>query len=244
MKVDVVFLPALLKPEHLRDRAVVVFDVLRATTTAIAALTAGVSEIRIFEDAESAMRAACSFNGPRILCGERDCLPPPGFDLGNSPASFDAKLHKDKTVFMATTNGTRAIVAAQEAKELLTGALVNASAVARHLLPRKVDGITLLCAGTAGEIATEDVIGAGAVLNSLLHQQPRPDLELTDSARIALSLFRLSETNLPRALRDTRGGRNVIAARLDSDIDDAAALDTSRIVPRVRDRIIRISQLD
>jgi len=42
MKLDVVLLPALLQPEHLENRAVVVFDVLRATTSMTAALEVGV----------------------------------------------------------------------------------------------------------------------------------------------------------------------------------------------------------
>ena len=42
MRVDVVYLPADLRPHHLAGRAVAVFDVLRATTTMTAALAAGV----------------------------------------------------------------------------------------------------------------------------------------------------------------------------------------------------------
>src|SRR5437764_990278 len=83
--VEVILLPADLRREHLDGRAVVVFDVLRATTTMTAALEAGVREIRVFGDLASAREAAAGFTEPRILCGEEQCLPPEGFDLGNSP---------------------------------------------------------------------------------------------------------------------------------------------------------------
>ena len=45
---------------------------------------------------------------------------------------------------------------------VFTAALVNASAVASALAKTGRD-ITLLCAGTNGEPAMEDVLGAGAV---------------------------------------------------------------------------------
>ena len=79
MHADVVLLPTDLKPQHLRDRACVVFDVLRATTTMAAALHAGVSEIRLFDHLDAARAAAGACDGPRLLCGEAQCLAPPGF---------------------------------------------------------------------------------------------------------------------------------------------------------------------
>ena len=47
-------------------------------------------------------------------------------------------------------------IAARSAKLLLAGAVVNASAVARALAESGLD-VTLLCAGTNGQIAMEDV---------------------------------------------------------------------------------------
>src|SRR5688500_13494576 len=132
MQADVVLLPRDLDPQSIRDRAVVVFDVLRATTSMTAALAAGVKEIRIFPDLDAARHAAAVFPGRRLLCGESACLAPPGFDLGNSPGQFLPD-HAGATLFMCTTNGTRALIAARSAPVVLTGALVNAAAVATRL---------------------------------------------------------------------------------------------------------------
>jgi 2-phosphosulfolactate phosphatase len=234
MNVDVVFLPSALRPEeHLSQRTVVVFDVLRATTSMVAALDAGVAEIRVFADTKEALASATEFNGVRLLCGEVNCLAPPGFDVGNSPREFRRELHAGRTMFMSTTNGTRAIVAARSAPLVLAGALVNAAAVARRCATEARD-VTLLCAGTNGAIAMEDVLGAGAVIARL------PDARLaSDSARIALRLFDSQSRKLPDALRDSAGGRNVIAATLARDIDFAAQLDAFEIVPVIHDRPLR-----
>src|SRR5688572_13135682 len=164
MNVDVVLLPGMLQSSHLQ-RTVVVFDVLRATTSMAAALNAGVSEIQVFPTLESAQSAAAEHGGMKLLCGESRCLPPPGFDLGNSPGAFGAA-HAGMTAFMATTNGTRAIVAAQSAPRVLAAALVNARATAQALFAADQD-VTLLCAGTNDQVAMEDIIGAGAVIAEL-----------------------------------------------------------------------------
>jgi len=57
MKIDVVVLPGLLKEGEVGGRAVVVFDVLRATTSMTAALWAGAREIRVFGSLEAARGA-------------------------------------------------------------------------------------------------------------------------------------------------------------------------------------------
>jgi 2-phosphosulfolactate phosphatase len=238
MRLNLVLLPRDATAESFAGRAVVVFDVLRATTTMTAALAAGVSEIRIFGDTESARQAAAAVGDPKpMLCGEAQCLPPPGFDLGNSPGALNRAAHDGKTLFMSTTNGTRAIIAARGAQLLLAGALVNASAVARALVESGLD-LTLLCAGTNGEIAMEDVIGAGAVADAV-QQLGKVDLE-SDAARMAVRLFRGAKNDLRSALAEGAGGQNVIAAKLEADIDFAARLSVLDIVGRVYDAPLRL----
>jgi len=222
LPVDVVLRPADLTESQVLDRTVVVFDVLRATTTMAAALAAGVREIRIFPDKTAAINAARSFDYPRLLCGEENCLPPAGFDLGNSPGAF-GQTHAGQTLFMSTTNGCKAILAAQRAARLCIGALVNASAASRIAIEPSL-AITLLCAGTNGQIATEDLLGAGAVLDAMDRQSGF--VVESDCVAIALNLFRGSRSNLSRVLRESIGGKNVIAAGLEPDIDFAARLDS------------------
>lgn len=223
MKAHVVLLPKDLTAADTTGRVVVVFDVLRATTSMLAALATGVKEIRVFDTLDAAAQAASSFSGPRLLCGERQCLCPPGFDLGNSPAAFTPQ-HAGQTLFMCTTNGTRAIVAAQQARMILIGALTNASAMARRLHQLGSD-FTLLCAGTNGQIAMEDVLGAGAVLQALESSAP-PELA-SDTARMALRLFQATRADLLAPLRQAQGGQNVIHAGLASDLEFAARLDAT-----------------
>ena len=240
VRIDVVLLPKHLEPRQLDGRTVVVFDVLRATTTMAAALAAGVEEIRVFGSLDEAARAAAADPGARILCGEENCLPPPGFDLGNSPGAFRRESHAGRTAYMSTTNGTRAILAARRARTVFAGALVNASAVARAVAAAGAD-VTLLCAGTGGAVAMEDVIGAGAVMAALGRSFPiSPD---SDAALIARRLYEAAAHDLRTALIESLGGRNVIAAGLLEDIAFAARLDALDVVGFVERQTLSVKPL-
>jgi 2-phosphosulfolactate phosphatase len=238
MKVDVLFAPTDALPQVFEGRAVAVFDVVRATTTMTAALASGVKEIRLFPTIESAQVAAreSGLSVRAMLCGERNCLRPDGFDFGNSPGEMIRSWSAGQTLFMCTTNGTRAVIAARGAAALFTAALVNASAAARVLVRSGMD-VILLCAGLKGEVALEDAIGAGAVIASM------GDVELiSDRARIARRLFDGARGDLRGALAESAGGRNVLANGLGPDIDFAAQLDRYDVIGRVDGQALAVSR--
>jgi 2-phosphosulfolactate phosphatase len=107
--------------------------------------------------------------------------------------------------------------------------LVNASAMAIALGEIGRD-VTLLCAGTNGAFAPEDFIGAGAVAHELLLDfEAIPDVMTRQAAHFFLNC----REDLPRALRATQGGKNIIAAGLEPDIDFAARLRVFDIVVEV-----------
>lgn len=237
MNADVILLPKDLDAACLTDRAVAVFDVLRATTSITAALAAGVAEVRVFGDLDSCLSAAAAFAGPKLTCGERHTVAPPGFDLGNSPGQFTAD-HAGRTVFMTTTNGTKAIVAARTAPVMVTAALVNATAAARRLAASGRD-VTLLCSGSDGAASLEDTLGAGAVLHAL---QGLAEVTVDgDLARMALHLFAACRDRLPAVLADTHGGHNIRRVKLDADIAFAARLDVFEVVGHVSDGPLRVT---
>jgi 2-phosphosulfolactate phosphatase len=222
MRCDVVLLPRDFAPEHARG-TVVVFDVLRATTSITAALASGAKEVHVFGSLDEVRQAAPSVGG--LLCGESKCLRPEGFDLGNSPGDYTSEIVTAKTVLLATTNGTRALVAARHAQHLLVGSLVNAAGVARKIADLN-QPVTLLCSGTEGAVSMEDLIGCGAVIEEVGISLDT----LSDTALIAHHLFLTNRADLASALRQTRGGRNIIAAGLEPDIEFCARLNSFETV--------------
>jgi 2-phosphosulfolactate phosphatase len=212
--IDVAFTRADLRPA---DVAVVI-DVLRATTTATQALAAGYRSVLCVESIEVAL----TLRGPgRVLAGERHCVRPPGFDQGNSPREA-ARCHGDELV-LATTNGAPAVsAAAQTAPVVLLGCLLNLDAMVATLQGADVQ---IVCAGTDGAVALEDVYAAGRISAGLQGQR-------TDAARVAEGVARSYPTP-HAALAQSAGAEALRAADLAGDIDDCAAESTLDVIGRV-----------
>jgi len=226
--IDVIFGPWLLDRSRLTGAQVVVLDVLRATSAMVTALHHGAKEIRLFPTPEEVLAARAGAAVPVILGGERGCLKVPGFDVGNSPAEYATPATRGATILMSTTNGTRALLAVQDARRVLVGALLNATATADALLEEYIQGDTLLvCAGTEGQIAIEDTIGAGAILWQLMQRTLSTALPFTDSAWIAYQTYAAVRPRLGAGLRLGRGAVNLIRAGLEEDIDRCAAVPNS-----------------
>ena len=242
--IDLFVNPDDLAGADLSQSQVVVFDVLRATSTIATALANGAREVRLFDSLDAARAARREWPttaGPALLAGEQKCLKPEDFDLGNSPREFVTEKIGGATVLLATTNGTRAAVRARSARKLFAGSLLNVTATAQALLP-EVDGLhtLLVCAGTNGKLAFEDILGAGAVLFSLMQTTYRADLPFTDGAWLAYHAFAGVRSRLPAALRLGAGGINVIDAGLEEDIDYVARLDALPVLARIEDSPLRV----
>ena len=233
--IDVLLTPADLANAEalLPESQVVIFDVLRATSTIVTALHNVAREVRLF-DSLDAVRAAKGSGGmglPVVLAGAETCLQPADFAVGNPPREQVTAQVGGATVLLATTNGTRAAVRARGAKHLFAGSLLNATATAQVLAPNLESAHTLLvCAGTDGRLALEDSLGAGAVLFSLLAHTYRADLPFTDGAWLAYHAFSAVRPRLGAALRLGQGAINIIEAGLEEDIDFCARIDTMPVV--------------
>lgn len=212
--IDVAFTRAELRSAEVA----VVVDVLRATSTATQALAAGYDSVLCAESVE----LAGTLRGPgRILAGERRCVMPPGFDLGNSPR--EAVRRRGDQLVLATTNGAPAIVAAADhAPVVLLGCLLNLDAVLGALADRDVQ---IVCSGTDATVALEDVYVAGRLCLAL--EGPR-----TDAARVAEAVARSYRRPLD-ALAASAGARALIAAGLADDIAFCARESVLGVVGRV-----------
>jgi 2-phosphosulfolactate phosphatase len=244
------FLPQLVPPDALSGATVVVIDVLRASTVIARALAAGAREVIPCLQVDEARRIAASLPaGTAVLGGERGGLRIEGFHLGNSPDEYSAASVGGRTVVFTTTNGTRAMQACRSARRVLVGAFVNRLAVCRAL--EHEERVHLLCAGTEGRITREDVLLAGAIVETLLearqrqvppHPGPLPEGEgsrcANDEARLALSAWhevagggQISPARIAVELADSQGGRNLIQLGLEKDFEAVARIDSVAEVP-------------
>jgi 2-phosphosulfolactate phosphatase len=105
LKVDICFSPDLLPLYQLPGRVAVIVDVLRATSTIVTALAAGVTEV--FPVATLDECAALGREHGYITAAERDGVAAEGFDLGNSPFGFLNPNFpvRGRSLAISTTNG-------------------------------------------------------------------------------------------------------------------------------------------
>jgi len=213
--IDVAFTPAQLRPA---DVAVVI-DVLRATSTATQALAAGYRRVLCTDTIERAHR----LRGPgRVLAGERGGVMPVGFDQGNSP--LEAETVRGDELVLATTNGAPAIVgAALAAGTALIACLLNLEAVL-EVLEDEQSELLIVCSGTDGAPALEDVYVAGRISGAL--GGPR-----TDAALIAEAVARGHRDAL-EALAASADAGALRAVGLERDIAYCAQESRLSVVPR------------
>ena len=172
--VSVHLLPSLIPPGTLRGGVAVIVDVLRATTVMIKALAAGCEAVIPCGEIDEAKGVAARFAaGTALLAGERQGLPIPGFDMGNSPGEFTPEVCQGKTLVMTTTNGTRAILASLEAERIYIASFANLRATSDEILVqvlKKDHGrpVHIVCAGTEGRISLEDSLLAGALASQIV----------------------------------------------------------------------------
>lgn len=210
--------------------AVVVIDTLRFTSTVISALAAGADGILPVAEEDAARSRAAELGA--LLGGERDALPLPGFDLGNSPPSYDQSTVAGRLIVMTTTNGTRAVGATAEAGRVLAGCLLNAEVTADELTAADPERVLLLCAGRRGAVAADDLATAGCLAGSLLLMAAA---EPTDAARTAIALFDAWKGDLLGLLNRSASGRKLASLGLVADIEFCARVDAVPLVAELDD---------
>jgi 2-phosphosulfolactate phosphatase len=229
--------PDRLTPTLLTESVAVVIDVLRATTTMIHALAAGCEAVWPVEEVEDARRVADGMRAGRVLLGgERDGVPPAGFDLGNSPSEYTRARCKGTTLILTTSNGTRALLRAAAAARTLIAGFVNYSAVCEQLAD-EVRPIDIVCAGYLGDVALEDALLAGALVEFLCEHGA---VALNDAARLAWDCFEHHGRVLDGALEISAGGVHLRRLGYDEDIRTAAKVDQFALVPEVRREPLRV----
>ena len=238
MKIDVYYTPLGLVAGDLAGRGVIVIDALRATTTVITALANGAKAVIPAATSEEAVRLASNLEKDGVvLAGERKSVKIAGFALGNSPREMTPAAVAGKTIVLATTNGTPALVAAQGGDPVLVGAPANFKALAegaRGLLAQRGD-LVIMCAGREKQFALEDAYTAGRLVKAI--RKGIRKLALNDAARGAVALVAEFD-GWTEALEASEAAHQLADADLADDVGFAARPDRFGVVPVYADRRI------
>ena len=223
--VHVCMSPALIDQFDVSEAIVVVIDILRATTTMCVAFDNGAEYMVPVEHIDECLAYR---DLGYLLAGERAGEQIAGFDFGNSPFSYTPEAVQGKKIAMTTTNGTRAIKAAQErnAKAIVVGSFGNISALTRWLV-RKNEHVCLLCAGWRDHVTLEDTIYAGAVSRKLRQHFRR----FQDTALVAETLFQSANIRKRYFFRHSSHFNRLIHLNLQEEVKYAMRRDTHPVIP-------------
>jgi len=230
MRVHVALTPGEFPTLGLAGRAALVIDVLRATTSVVAACAAGCRQVIPVASADAARERAGRVPGA-LLAGERGGDPIDGFDLGNSPLEFTAERVAGRTIILTTTNGTGAMLAAAGAETAAVAALTNVEAAARWAAEQGRD-VTLLCSGETGRFSLEDAVCAGIVVDRLAAEAP---VDCTDAALAARRVGQYYARDLSRLVEDSTWARKLTRAGREADLVACLAFAGLSEVPRLAD---------
>lgn len=239
MRIDVLFGVQQLTQADVQGRVVAMIDVLRASSTIAVALANGARTIIPLESSEEVATRAKQFERAGVLlAGERRMLRMDGFDLGNSPIEHTREQVEGKTVLLTTTNGTRALLAVQGARDVVVASYVNLTPVCAMLRAALRGGadITIVCAGQDRQFALEDAGCAGRYVSQITKRLQA--VELNDAALAASLIDRRFGDNLMRLFSTAAHGRALAAAGFEADLAVCAAVDSYPVVPIYQDRQI------
>ncbi len=223
---EVVVSPALLPYYNIKGKAVIVIDILRATSSMCVGFKTGVEKILTLASAEEC-KLFKEFNF--VIAAEKDAIKVEGFDLGNSPFEFENPLLAGKSIALATTNGTKAIKYAEEngAAQIAIGAFLNIDTLCNWLNSINED-VVLLCAGWKNKFNLEDTLFAGAVVHKI-GVSFKIDC---DSALSAQLLYEQNKDNLEALVRKSSHAKRFELKHLNTDdIKYCLQFNTANVLP-------------
>ncbi len=236
MRIDTCSTIKMLPKRGTAGRTVIVVDTLRCTTSIIWALKNGACKVVPANEPGVATAFAVNLGiSDCVLAGERGGVKLPDFELGNSPQDFTSRMVWGKNVVMSTTNGTAAINAAQDAKHLLIGGMINRTSAAKAALAYGRD-VLILCAGTDGMDSAEDLVTAGAIIEAMARYTQTP-LEQNDLSQLCTLIY-----------EDWAGGRfdlsstfhyaRLVKLGFEADVDFCLRRDMTTMTPECINGII------
>jgi 2-phosphosulfolactate phosphatase len=238
MRIELFVIPQEITEEKLKDRTVVVIDVLRASTSICQALASGAKVVIPMDSPAEAIKVADSLSSDQVLlCGEREGVIIEGFDLGNSPLEYTPERVKGRTLIFSSTSGSRTIVRSRLADDTVVGGFVNIQSVLDYL-PDSLDDLVIMCAGKWQQYSMEDCVCGGMLIDKLMERYENADLN--DGANTAKILHHCYQDSIAEMVGNSAHGRYLASIGMEKDLTICAAVNSIPVLPRFMDGKVRL----
>lgn len=222
--------------EDLRDKTVVMIDVLRASSTMVTALDNGAKGIIAVADMDDASKISRNLDSQSfLLSGEKDGVKIEGYDLTNSPLEHTGEVVRNKTVILNTTNGTKAIKRSGLAENIIVGSFLNLSTIVEHL--KHLDGeVVLVCAGWRGRLSFEDLLCAGNIIYEL--NSGELPARARDGAKVAFGLYEKFADDIENSIKSSNYAVRLKGIVSEEDISYCCQRSILQVLPVLKEGII------
>lgn len=229
MKLNVLLSPLNADELYFTQKTTVVIDVLRASTTVIAALSNGAKEVIPVGTVEFAVKVSSGvYGGQTLIGGERNTKRIEGFALGNSPLEYTRETVENKTIVFYTTNGSKAIARAKFSDNLFVCSFNNLLGMAQHLVKLNKD-VEILCAGHNNLFSLEDTVCAGMLVGRI--KRLNRSAKISDSSRAAQALYEKFGDDIYKMLENTEHGKRLIQNGFKNDMEYCSRYNNTKNIP-------------
>jgi 2-phosphosulfolactate phosphatase len=238
MKINVLFSPISVDELYFTGRTTVAIDLLRASSTIVAALQNGAKEVVPVATVEFAVKVSGGmFGGQTLIGGERNTKKIEGFALGNSPLEYTADVIGGKTIILYTSNGSKAIVKAKFSENLFICSFLNLEAVAKQLIKLNKD-FEILCAGNNNNYSVEDTVCAGKLVSEVI--KLNEEAIISDSARASVALNKSFGKNILKMLTESEHGKLLMENGFEEDLKYCSKLNYNPVIPYFSANVLKL----
>lgn len=230
----------------LKDKNVIVVDVLRASATILTALVNGAKEVIPAESSSIAARISKG-SGNSLICGERNGKIIEGFNLGNSPFEYTEEAVKGKTLIFSTTNGTVSIIKSRFAKNCIIAGFMNLNSAVDFVADLSED-FTIVCSGKQNDFCVEDMAAAGMIISELFERKGKNNYMLLDSGYVSYKmakniLYKSGKPDVSKIqsiYKKSEHGQYLISLGFEKDLEYCAQLNKFTELPVFRKGMIKL----
>lgn len=222
--------------EDLRDKEVVMIDVLRASSTMVTAIYNDAKGVIPVADMDDASKISHNLdNESYLLSGEKNGIKIEGYDLTNSPLEHTREMVEEKTIILNTTNGTKAIKRSGHADGIVIGSFLNLDRVVKYL--KQIDReFVLVCAGWRGRLALEDVLCAGNIIYDL--SDGKLPTSARDGAKVAFGLYEKFGDDIENSIKSSNYAIRLKDIVSEEDLSYCCQRNVMQVLPVLNEGII------
>lgn len=222
--IEVCLAPKLFNSSSIKNKIVVVVDILRATTIITTMFHNGLDKLIPVKTLDEANELKSK---GFLVAAERNGQKVDFADFDNSPFTFTPDKISGETLVYSTTNGTNTINLTKDADQVIIASFLNLSSVTNHLVKQKKN-IIILCSGWQGDYCTEDALFAGALSTKMLETDFKSD---SDSVSTCVELWNNAKDDLFNYIKNIFQYKRLVNLGLEDVIDYCFQKDVSKVIP-------------